>query len=99
MARTPLAVTSPSLAQRPDLTPELCQKIVVQATPESQNFTNASQDLFALGVVDAVQKQVHQGRIQSALSKLNYHIAQGDITSGPGVLVSACVDSVLSNAH
>lgn len=86
-------------AARPALTPDLCQKIVVDATPNPGAFTNRSQDLFDLGVVDGVQKQVHQSKIQKALSVIQYQIAQSDIVSGPGVIVGDCSDSVLGNAH
>jgi hypothetical protein len=90
---------SPAAIERPDLTPGLCQQIVVNTTPEPGRFTDRSQDLFQLGVVDAQQKQVHQARIQAALSKIGYQIAQSDISSGPGVIVGDCSDSVLGNAH
>lgn len=86
-------------ADRPELTPALSQQIVVNATPSPGRFTDRSQDLFQLGVVDTVQKQVHQARIQAALSKIGFQIAQGDISSGPGVIVGDCSDSVLGNAH
>ena len=86
-------------ADRPALTPDLCQKIVVDATPNPGVFTNRSQDLFDLGVVDTVQKQVHQAKIQKALSVIQFQIAQSDITSGPGVTVGDSSDSVLGNAH
>ncbi|HVY93453.1 MAG TPA: hypothetical protein VHA14_11910 [Bryobacteraceae bacterium] len=86
-------------ADRPDLTPGLCQQIVIDATPSPGRFTGRTQDLFQLGVVDTIQKQVHQARIQSALAKIGFQIAQGDVSSGPGVSVGDCSDSVLGNAH
>src|ERR1700722_1179385 len=98
MPKSIQAKPAPMLA-RQDLTPDLCQQIVVNATPKPAAFKNRSQDLFDLGVIDGTQKQIHQGRIQSALSKLGFQIAQSDITSGPGVTVGDCADSVLGNAH
>lgn len=86
-------------AERPDLTPDLCQTIVVKATAEPARFTNRSQDLFDLGVVDTTQQQIHKGRVQTVLSKIGYQIAQSDISSGPGITVGASSDSVLGNAH
>jgi len=85
---------APIPANRPNLTPDLCQQIVVNVTPEPAKFKDRSQDLFDLGVVDGTQKQIHHGRIQSALSRIGYQIAQSDISSGPGVIVGDCADSV-----
>jgi hypothetical protein len=87
------------LAERPDLTPDLCQGIVVRATPFPDRFTSRDQDLFDLGVVDPDQTQKHKSKIQSALRKIHYQIAQGDIQSGPGITVGDSSDSVLGNAH
>jgi hypothetical protein len=87
------------LAKRPDLTPDLCQTIVVGATPFPNRFTDRAQDLFDLGVVDPDQAQKHKSKIQSALRKIHYQIAQGDIQSGPGITVGDSSDSVLGNAH
>jgi hypothetical protein len=84
---------------RPELTPDLCQGIVVTATPHSERFTNRGQDLFDLGVVDVDQAQKHKSKIQTALRVIQYQIAQGDIQSGPGISVGDSSDSVLANAH
>jgi hypothetical protein len=87
------------LDDRPELTPPRAQDIVVQATPCPKRFQADSQDLLELGVVDPDQARKHKSKIQSALAAIHYQIAQGDIQSGPGVIVGACTDSVLANAH
>lgn len=87
------------LDDRPELTPALAQNVVVEAAPFPEKFQAGSQDLLELGVVDSDQARKHKSRIQSALGAIRYKIAQGCIQSGPGVIVSACVDSVLSNAY
>ena len=84
---------------RPELTPDLCQDIVVRATPFPDRSTTRAQDLFDLGVVDGGAAQKHKTKIQSALRAIHYQIAQGDIQSGPGVNVGDSSDSVLGNAH
>ena len=84
---------------RPLLTPSLCLNIVVNATPHPNNPPNRQDDLATLGVVNDQQTMDHKAKIQGALHAIQFQIAQGDITSGPGVLVGACSDSVLANAH
>lgn len=87
------------LDNRPELTPDLAQSIVVKATPYPDKFQTDGQDLLELGVVDPDQTRKHKYKVQAALAALHYQIAQGEIQSGPGTIVSACTDSVLSNAH
>jgi hypothetical protein len=85
-------------AVRPDLTPELCQKIVVDCTPKGEP-NDRTAPLFELGVVDVEQAMKHRYKIQRELHKIHYAIAQTDIETGPGVLVGDCSDSVLGHAH
>jgi hypothetical protein len=83
---------------RPVLTPDLCQNIVVNATP-NQTPNDATQNLFALGVVDGTSAQIHKAKIQAALHLIEYRIAQGEILSGPTVTVDSCTQSVLASAQ
>ena|SRR6185312_8652068 len=83
---------------RPDLTPDLCQNIVVECTPKGAP-DDRTKPLFELGVVDADQAVKHRYKIQAALHLIHYAISQADIETGPGVLVGDCADSVLGHAH
>jgi hypothetical protein len=83
---------------RPDLTPDLCQKIVVECTPNGEP-NDRSVPLFELGIVDADQAVKHRYKIQAELRTIHYAISQSDIKTGPGVLVGDCADSVLGHAH
>jgi len=83
---------------RPDLTPDLCQNIVVECTPKGTP-DDRTKPLFELGVVDADQAVKHRYKIQAALHLIHYAISQADIETGPGVLVGDCADSVLGHAH
>lgn len=83
---------------RPELTPDLCQKIVVECTPKGEPNDRAV-PLFELGIVDISQAVKHRYKIQSELRNIHYSIAQADIETGPGVLVGDCADSVLGHAQ
>jgi hypothetical protein len=83
---------------RPELTPDLCQKIVVESTPKG-GPNDRTKPLFELGVVDADQAVKHRYKIQAALHLIQYAISQAYIETGPGVLVGDCADSVLGHAH
>lgn len=86
--------------ERPVLTPDFCQDIVVRKAPWPDKFNgDPDQDLSALGVVDSDQAAQHKARIQSELHKDQFSIAQADVASGPGVSVGDCSDSVLTHAH
>ena len=82
------------------LTPSFCQDLIVSSAPFPNKFNgNPNENLFSLGVVDDVQGAQHKARIQSALHKDGFSIAQADIQTGPGVTVGTCSLSVLSHAH
>lgn len=84
--------------ERPELTPDLCQTIVVACTPKG-GPNDRTVPLFELGIVDTSQAIKHRYKIQSELHKIHYSIAQADIETGPGVLVGDCADSVLGHAQ
>ena len=84
--------------QRPDLTPDLVQDIVVRATPNAGGFINPTQQLLELGVLDDWQASLHSARVQSSLNAIGWHVRRADIDSAPTASVSACTDSVLDNA-
>lgn len=87
-----------AVAPRPDLTPDLCQNLVVECTPKG-GPNDPAKPLFELGVVDSDQALKHRYKIQAALHVIQYAIAQSDIETGPGVLVGDCAASVLGHAH
>jgi hypothetical protein len=96
--RTRAAALIRVTTERPELTPDLCQKLVVDCTPKGEP-NDRTVPLFELGIVDSDQAIKHRYKIQSGLRKIRYSIAQADIETGPGVLVGDCADSVLGHAQ
>lgn len=85
---------------RPLLTPQFCQDVVVRNTPDKNAFNDKQgQDLSELGVVDTDQAGQHKSNIQNDLHENQYAIKQSDIKTGPGVTVHQCATSVLGHAH
>ena len=84
--------------EKPPLTPELCQAIVVRNTPKPKNFKKPEQALGELGVVDAEQTKFHKKDIRDDLKRIRYKIDTNNIKSGAAVSVSDCSASVQNNA-
>ncbi|MDQ2844667.1 MAG: hypothetical protein M3Y72_27215 [Acidobacteriota bacterium] len=86
--------------ERPLLTPDFCQEVVVRNAPWPKRFNNdPEQDLSELGIVEKDQAAQHKARIQADLHQNQFSIAQGNIRTGPGVSVGDSSDSVLTHAH
>ena len=95
-----MSTNSPAGAafERPSLTPELCQTIVVRNAPKPKNFKKPQQALAELGVIDAEQAKFHKKYIQDDLKRIQYKIDVNSIKSGAAVSVSDCSASVQNNA-
>lgn len=91
---------SPSRAalEKPPLTPELCQAIVVRNAPKPKNFKKPEQLLGELGVFDTELAKFHRKDIRDDLKRIQYIIDTKNIKSGPTVSVSVCSASVQNNA-
>jgi hypothetical protein len=88
-----------TLATRPPLTPQLCQAIVIQNTPDAPTSpVDPETQLLRLGVIGDEEVAMHKSGIQSDLNEMGWHIKQADITSSPSTTVAACRNSVLSHA-
>lgn len=94
----PSGTRSGAAAERPALTPQFCQNVVVRNTPKPQLFKDPSQVLGELGVIDSLQVKFHKAAIKSDLQKNQYSIDVDDISSGAAVAVSDCSASVQNNA-
>jgi hypothetical protein len=86
-------------SEKPVLTAQLCQNIVVQATPSPDDFTGPEQVLAEMGVIDSDQAGFHRDGITKALKARQFKIDPRTIKSGPAVTVSDCSASVESNAQ
>ena len=95
-----MSTNSPAGAafEKPSLTPELCQTIVVRNAPKPKNFTKPQQTLGELGVIDAEQAKFHKRNIRDDLKRIQYKIDANSIKSGAAVSVSDCSASVQNNA-
>lgn len=82
-----------------DLTPAEAQHIVVDNTPFPHNFSGPDQLLKELGILGDKQVAGHKAGIVTDIQARNMTIDENDITSGPGVSVAACRDSVFNNAN
>jgi hypothetical protein len=82
-----------------DLTLQDAQDIVVNNTPRPNNFNGPNQLLKDLGILGPNQVTGHKAGIVSDLQARNMTIDPNDITSGPGVDVATCRDSVYNNAQ
>ena|ERR1700674_846029 len=85
--------------EKPPLTPELCQAIVVRNAPKPNNFTGPDQPLGKLGVIDGELTKFHKEGIRVDLRHIQYKIDTKTINSGPAVKVSDCSASVQNNAQ
>ena len=97
-----MSTSSPAGAafEKPSLTPELCQTIVVRNAPKPKNFKKPQQALAELGVIDAEQAKFHKRNIRDDLKRIQYKykIDANSIKSGATVSVSDCSASVQNNA-
>jgi len=74
------------------------QDIVVNNTPFPEAFTGPDQQLQELGVIGPNETSDHKTGIIKDLKKKHLSIDANDITSGPGIAVRTCRDSVITNA-
>jgi hypothetical protein len=81
-----------------ELTIQLCEAIVVESAPRPENFTDVTQQLRELGVIDDSRARFHKDRIRRRLAQHGFVIETQDIESGPAIQVDACADSVFQNA-
>jgi hypothetical protein len=85
-------------SEKPTLTSQLCQQIVVQAAPSPSDFTGPDQVLAEVGIIDTDQANFHRDGITKALKARQFKIDPRTIDSGPAITVSACSASVEANA-
>jgi hypothetical protein len=90
---------SVSQHEKPTLTPELCQGIVVRNTPNPKHFKSTAQPLGQLGVIDQHQTKFHNAGIRASVREIQYTIDSDAINSGPAVTVSDCSASVQNGAR
>jgi hypothetical protein len=81
------------------LTPQDAQDIVVNNTPRQKKFTGPDQLLKDLGILGDKQVSGHKAGIVADVQARQMTIDENDITSGPGVDVATCRDSVLNHAQ
>lgn len=74
------------------------QDIVVNNTPFPEAFNGPDQQLQELGVIGPTETSDHKTGIIKDLKKKHLSIDANDITSGPGIAVRTCRDSVIRNA-
>lgn len=74
-----------------------CMTIVVQSTPNPGDFTDPSQLLRELGVINADQTAIHRARIDKKMKEAGGSINPAKINSGPSVSVAKCTASVFEN--
>lgn len=86
-------------ADNEGLTSPEAQHIVVDNTPLPHNFNGPDQLLHELGIFSDKQVPGHKAGIIRDLRKKKLTIDEAAITSGPGISVAICRDSVLRNAH
>src|SRR5438477_4820468 len=72
-------------------------KIVVDTTPHPDDFTDPSQKLRDLGVINNDQAAIHRAKIAKSMKEKNGAIDPNKITSGPSVTVADCTASVFEN--
>jgi hypothetical protein len=85
--------------RRSNLTPGLCQDIVVRNTPDAPaDSVDPDTKLHDLGVLGDTAAAVHKAGIQSDLNDIGWNINQDRIDSSPASTVADCRDSVLSHA-
>lgn len=80
------------------LTSAEAQDICVDNTPFPEAFTGPDQQLQELGVIGPNETADHKTGIIKDLKKKHLSIDANDITSGPGIAVRTCRDSVITNA-
>jgi hypothetical protein len=86
---------------KPPLTPQLCQSIVVQSTPDPRKFTPASDPavvtLFDLGVVGARESALFVKAVQRRLSP--WIIDDSDVASSPDTTIQKSANSLAQNVQ
>ena len=89
----------PSADGQTPLTPAFCARIVVRASPQPGHFTDVTQLLHELGVIDAPRAAFHRIRIGELMADAGHPIGDlSTIQSGPAIDVATCRDSVFANA-
>jgi hypothetical protein len=74
-----------------------CMQIVVESTPNPDDFKDPSQKLRELGVINADQAALHRKRIVKKMQDEDGDIDPNKINSGPSVSVATCTASVFEN--
>jgi len=84
---------------REPLTPQRCQEIVVESTPDSGRFTAGSDPakvtLFDLGVVSSTESVIFVRAVKRSLAP--WQINDGDLASSPDTTVQQSADSIAQN--
>jgi hypothetical protein len=85
---------------KPPLTPELCQQIVVQSTPDPKSFKPGSDPskvtLFDLGVCSSTESTIF---VKAVMNRLRpWKINSSAVGSAPATTVQQSADSINDNA-
>lgn len=90
-----------NLQERPELNTDFCFVVIVDSgfvTPPPN--VQLDSDVRLLGVINDDFAARHRARIQAKLfNQGSFRIKQNDITTGPGVVISDCILSILGHAH
>ncbi len=85
---------------KPPLTPQKCQSIVVQSTPDPKQFKPGSDPdvvtLFDLGIAGTTETVVFIAGVKRRL--LPWQIDDGDVAGAPSNTVQESADSLVQNA-
>lgn len=74
-----------------------CLQIVIDSTPHPDDFTDPSQKLRDLGVINKDETKIHRAKIGKKMQAKGGDIDPNKIKSGPSVSVADCTSSVFEN--